>query len=82
MTVGEEGGVGERVGEASLNEVILESHIPHTRSLFEPVDRFIETTYMVRASRVNKAWRLHHIHLFCKCTLKEGIVDVKLAYGP
>ena len=42
----------------------------------------MQSTYMTWESRINKTWRLFHVNLLVKNTVKEGIMDIKLMNFP
>ena len=52
------------------------------RCLFKTIKIFVKKTNMVKKMKIHKSWRLFHVDLFLKKTMKKSILDIKLFKDP
>ena len=55
---------------------------PFPRSLFEAIERFMETTNVIREYWILETMGLLHIDCFLKVSMKKSIRDIKLVNMP
>jgi len=55
---------------------------PGSRSLFEAINSFLKLTYMMRRLRMNVPRWLEHVKFLYMSAVKEGILNIQLAYRP
>src|SRR3989337_3231572 len=57
---------------------LIKAYIPTPRCLHQSIDGSLELAYFVSTLRIDKTFRLHHIQLFLKETIKERCFDIHL----
>jgi hypothetical protein len=68
--------------EIQLLELITKSLVPSPRSLFKAIKSFDKLANCSRVFRILITWRLPHINIFFKKTMKESILNIQLITTP
>jgi hypothetical protein len=74
--------VADRGDKTHFGDVCCKPLVPRTTCLFQTIEGLVQTTYMIRTSRVNKTWGLLTIYHFLEIAMKKSILDIKLLNWP
>lgn len=79
MLINEEGRIVMTTMKTKFYEKGAKMMKPSPTSLFEAIKCLVETTHMIRITKISITGRLIHIDFFIKIAKEEGILDVKLS---
>jgi hypothetical protein len=82
MTKHEHGRISLGWNKSMITKSSTKACMPCARGLLEAIKRLDHVTWMIRLSRVLKTGWLTHINLLLKNTMKERVLNIKLAKMP
>lgn len=78
----EEGHVGDGSHKSDGANIRGKSLVPSMRCMFKAIQGFVETTNVVRESKVDKTERVLTVHRFIKSAMEKGVLDIELVNQP